>query len=191
MTDRYPLGEPVPLTFEVLDTNGDLADAGAVTLTVTLPNGTTANPSVTHSDTGVYLCDYIPATAGRHAARFVATGTNSGAAEDVFDVIAAGLAYVPVSDVRDYLGSTSATDAEILDALTAEQYAQAARCRVDPFTPDLLQALKRRVARNLAARAVPVATFTSFEGGATSARVPHLDAEIARLEGPYRKRRVG
>jgi len=94
--------------------------------------------------------------------------------------------------VTAYLGETSAADEDIQDALDAETAAQAARCRIPQVYPaDLAQALKRRVARNLAARSVPVATFTSFEGGGTSARVPTVDAEIARLEAPYRRRTVG
>lgn len=96
-------------------------------------------------------------------------------------------------EVKSYLGSDhSWTDAEINDALTAETAAQARRCKVpDPYPSDLGQALKRRCARNLAARNVPVVQFTSFEGGGSTARVPKLDAEIARFEGPFAKRKVG
>ena len=192
MTDRYPLGGTVPLGFEVLDAAGDLADAATVTLTITLPDGTTATPTVTHDSTGIYSIDYVPAAAGRYTARFVATGDNAGAVEDVFDVTASNLAYVTVTDVSDYLGDTSASNAEMADALAAEQAAQAARCRIDPYTYDLRQALLRRVARNLAARGVVLAQFNSFEGGGTqSVRVPMLDAEIVRFEAPHRKRKVG
>lgn len=187
MTDIYPLGALIPLTFEVLDSNGDLAAPGAATLTVTLPDGATATPTLDNPSTGVYTCDYAPAQAGRHVARFVATGANAGAAEDVFDVQAVTLARVTVVDVRDYLGETSATDPVIAQALLAEQFAQARRCRIDPYTPDLREALLRRVARNLAARAVPVTSFTSFDGGGTATRVPSTDPEIVRLEAPYRR----
>ena len=128
---------------------------------------------------------------GRHVARFTATGLYGGAAEDVFDITASNLGYVTVTDVRDYLGDISEQDSEINGALQAEQAAQAARCRLDPYTADLREALMRRVARNLAARRVPIATFTSFEGGGTSSRVPQSDPEIVRLEAPYRKLRVG
>lgn len=94
--------------------------------------------------------------------------------------------------LQDYLGDTSCTDDEILDARAAELAAQARRCRVPADMPaDLAQALKRRVARNLAARGVPVASFTSFEGGSTVVQVPRYDAEVARLEAPWRKRVTG
>ena len=92
-----------------------------------------------------------------------------------------------VSEVMAYLGNdNSYTSAEVGDALEAEARAQARRCNLpSDYPPDLAEALKRRVARNLAARSVPVATFTSFEGGGTSSRVPSVDAEVRRLEEPY------
>ena len=96
-----------------------------------------------------------------------------------------------LDELRDYLGATSATDPELTTALHAERAAQAQRCRIDPYTHELREAVMRRVARNLAARSVPVATWTSFEGGATGTRVPNTDAEIRRLEAPYRKLVIG
>lgn len=99
------------------------------------------------------------------------------------------MATVDLAACKEYLGTDiSWTDPEISGALLAETAAQAARCKLPTvMTDDLAEALKRRVARNLAARAVPVASFTSFDGGATSTRVPTNDPEIARLEAPYRK----
>ena len=95
-----------------------------------------------------------------------------------------------LADLRGYL-TTSADDATLLDALAAETAAQAARRRVTPFTADLRQALMRRVARNLAARSITVATFSAFEGGSTVVRVPAMDVEIQRFEAPYPKLPVG
>lgn len=80
------LGDLVPLTVEVRDTAGALANAGAVTLTVTLPDGTTATPSVSSPSTGRYQADYAPPTAGRYVARWVATGLNASAHVETFDV---------------------------------------------------------------------------------------------------------
>lgn len=59
------------------------------------------------------------------------------------------------------------------------------------YPADLREALLRRVARNLAARAVPVASFTAFDGGATSTRVPGRDPEVRRLEAPHLRLSVG
>jgi hypothetical protein len=141
----------------------------------------------------VFEVDFVPAVVGPHVAVFAATGGHAGVAEDVFVVTAtsAELATFTVGQLRVYLGDVSDTDSTLLEALAAERVAQADRCRVDRYTEALREALMRRVARNLAARRVPVATFTSFEGGGTSTRVPSTDAEIARLEGPYRRWPVG
>lgn len=53
---------------------------------------------------------------------------------------------------------------------------------------DLAEALKRRVARNLAMRSLPLGV-QSDELGAT--RVGSVDPEVRRLEGPYRRLAVG
>lgn len=97
-------------------------------------------------------------------------------------------------EVTDYLGDTSATEEEITDAYAAEKAAQAARCRVpadaDAWPADLGQALKRRVARNLALRGLPIAVLQSdAEGGPTV--LPGSDPEVRRLEAPHRRLTVG
>lgn len=84
-------------------------------------------------------------------------------------------------------------DTAITGALAAEKAAQSRVCRVptDPdaeWPADLTEALCRRVAANLAARAVPSgvqSTLTEF--GPTTARIGGIDREVRRLEGPFRK----
>lgn len=197
MTDAYVLGDTVRLEFVTQDGDGDPFTATTATLTVTQDGGSPSSVTVTESATvGVYEALYLTTAAGAFTATFTYTGDGTpakpgGVLTDRFLVIAADPANLTVAMLRDYLVDTSAEDAEISDALLAERFAQAQRCRVEPYTPDLLQALKRRVARNLAARRVPVATFTAFDGGQTSQRVPAHDVEIRRLESPYRKRPVG
>jgi hypothetical protein len=88
------LGDVFPLTVEIRDAAGVLAAAGAITLTVTLPDGTTVTPSVTNPSTGRYQCDYPTTQVGRHTARWVATGLNSSAYVDVFDVRPADPGYI-------------------------------------------------------------------------------------------------
>jgi hypothetical protein len=86
------------------------------------------------------------------------------------------------------------------DALEAECVSQAARCRIptvtDPVTlvvtldypADLVEALYRRVAHNLALRGLPLGVSPTITDGAVAAtRVGGLDAEVGRLEAPYRK----
>jgi hypothetical protein len=189
--DFYVLDDVVPLAWLVTDRDGEPAAPTTVTLTVTLDGGAPEAVVTTSPTLGEILAAYRPTVPGAYTTRLVLDGDHAGASEDRFIVTALDPWALDLTALRAYLLDTSATDAEILDALGAERAAQVARCRVEPYTPDLLQALKRRVARNLAARRVPVATFTAFDGGQTSQRVPQHDAEIRRLEAPHRKRPVG
>jgi hypothetical protein len=189
--DLFVVGQVVPLTFEVTDKYGYPANATTAVVTVTLLGGSSSTPTVANPQTGQYTVDYIPATAGRYVATFVTTGTNAGMVVDAFDVQATNLGLVALADATAYLGDTSYSNADIQSALDAERAAQAKVCRIDNYGLDLKEALLRRVARNLAARSVPIATFNSFEGGGSSSRVPMKDPEIARLEAPYRRLVVG
>lgn len=100
--------------------------------------------------------------------------------------------------VTGYLaaGGSVWTEQEISAALAAEQAAQAARCRVpaedDDWPADLLEALCRRVAHNLALRGLPLGVqATISEAAVAQTRVAGTDAEVARLEAPHRRLVVG
>lgn len=192
MTDQFTLGETVPLRFLVVDDDGQPANATAASLAIfrdgVLLTGTPTLPAPT--EVGTYAVDYLPGATGRYQAVATFTGANADVAIDVFDVVAQALAVVVLADAQAYLGSTSWSGTEIQRALDAERAAQAKVCRVDQYGPDLREALLRRVARNLAARAVPLAQSSSFDGG-QAVTVPYNDPEIRRLEGPYRKRVIG
>lgn len=82
----FDLGDQVPLTIETRDALGSLANAGAVTLTIGLPDGTSVTPAITNPSTGRYQVDYATTLPGRHTVRWVATGLNAGAYADAFDV---------------------------------------------------------------------------------------------------------
>jgi hypothetical protein len=88
------LGDIVPLTVEIRDASGVLANAGAITLTVGLPDGTTTTPTVSNPSVGRYQCDFPTTQVGRHYARWVATGLNSSAYVDEFDVRPADPGYI-------------------------------------------------------------------------------------------------
>ena len=193
--DEVPIlslvGQAVALRFEIADEAGSAVSAATVALTVAIDGGPPATVATSNPAPGDYRADYVPATAGAYVARLVASGTHAGVAELRWHVTGSDPSTLTAAVLRDYLGASSATDGQILGALAAERVAQARRCRIVPYTPDLLEALMRRVARNLAARSVPVASFTSFEGVSSSTRVPATDAEIKRLEAPARRRTVG
>jgi hypothetical protein len=114
----FDLADIVPLTVNIRDSAGALADAGAVTLTIGEPDGTTVTPAVTHSGTGVYQVDYAPTMPGRHTVTWVATGVNSCGFSDVFDVRAAAPPYlVSLADVKEQLNKIATIDDEELRRL--------------------------------------------------------------------------
>lgn len=106
--------------------------------------------------------------------------------------------------VKAYLRITdNSRDAEIADALTAEIAAQkdvvrAAAFGTDPVPPadpvpypdTLAQALKRRVARNLALRGIPLAVLQGSADAGPLA-LPGSDPEVRRLEGRHRRLPAG
>ncbi len=101
------------------------------------------------------------------------------------------------TDAAAYLGTDQGWDtAAIASAFAAEKAAQAAACRVpadDAAWPaDLVEALFRRVAHNLALRALPLGLQASVsEAAVQNTRVGGSDAEVRRLEAPHRRLVVG
>lgn len=187
------VGDEWLIGVQVVDDDGTPITA-TVAVAVTTPNGGTVTPTAVEDATGEYLARTTLALAGR----YVATVTVSGAAVGVVPFTAYAGTTTPASgmpttaEVLDYLGDTSHDTDTLTAALAAEAAAQRARCNVPAVYPaDLREALLRRVARNLAARSVPVASFSAFDGGVTSTRVPGHDPEVRRLEAPYRRMVVG
>jgi|SRR5215510_4261609 len=92
-----------------------------------------------------------------------------------------------VTEVRAWLKvSTSSVSDEVLtDILNAESANQAKACRLDVTATDrdddLIAALFRRCARQVAARGVPLGIVADAEYGPL--RLSTIDAEIERLEG--------
>ncbi|WP_030173251.1 hypothetical protein [Streptomyces sp. NRRL S-813] len=83
----FDLGDVVRLSTSVRNANDAPADAGSMSLTITLPDGSDVTvPSVTPETTGVYTYDYPTTQAGRHSVRWLATGDNAMADTDVFNV---------------------------------------------------------------------------------------------------------
>jgi hypothetical protein len=99
-----------------------------------------------------------------------------------------------VGDIKVYLGQSSFTDDQLESARAAELKAQSRVVRqpaVDAdWDEDLAEALKRRVARNLAMRGIPLAMFSGDPDGG-SLIPPGRDPEVRRLEGPLRKLKSG
>jgi hypothetical protein len=119
----FNLGDVVPLSITVRDADGAPANAGAVTVTVTLPDGTSATPDVTNPETGTYNADYPTTQAGVHQVRWVATGENASAFEDAFSVgSATGLNFISLRETKTHLRkdlTKTADDAELAEFITA------------------------------------------------------------------------
>jgi hypothetical protein len=112
----HDLGDLVPLTVTVKDSVGAPTNASTITLTITLPDGTTTTPSVTNppASTGIYTFDDPTVQAGRHVYRWTSTGPQA-AHVDVFDVRSAAPPYiVSLADAKAQLKiTTSAHDEEL------------------------------------------------------------------------------
>lgn len=108
----FDLGAVVPLGTQVKDADGALANAGSMALTITLPDTTTVSvSSVSPTSTGIYTYDYATVQAGRHTARWVATGLNAGAYTDSFDVReATPPGILSLADAKAHLNKTDTTD---------------------------------------------------------------------------------
>ena len=117
----FDLGDVANLTVTVRNSSGTAANAGAVTCTITQPDGTTTAASVANTTTGVYSAGFTPSQAGRHLVRWVATGANAASYTDVFDVLAADPRFIiSLSDAKDSLNITNtAHDEEIREYLAA------------------------------------------------------------------------
>jgi hypothetical protein len=116
---RYPLGQPCRISTTVKDVNGNLVNAGALTLLVKiavadgtqLTTGTYASP--VNDSTGTYHQD-IPVTdlasTGHYQFTWTATGTGAGVSFGDFDVFDPfEVAVLPLQDAKDALNIPAAT----------------------------------------------------------------------------------
>ena len=83
----FDLGAIYPAALDVLNASGVLVDPASATLTITLPDGTTLNPSVPLPSTvpGQLRVSYQTTMPGRHLVRWVTQNPNT-AFTDAFDV---------------------------------------------------------------------------------------------------------
>lgn len=119
--DIYDLGDVATFPLRVYDTTGTLTDA-TVGLSVTLPDGTTQNPSVTHVSTGTYTATATLSQNGAWFWKYTISGTVVGVESgQIFVADPKPLLYCSLDDVKHRLRiptSDTADDAEILDKIT-------------------------------------------------------------------------
>jgi len=187
----YDLGDVVALTVEIRDSNGDLANAGGVTCTITLPDATTTSGSVVPVTTGTYLSSYTPSQAGRHVAAWIATGSNAAAVIDVFDVrVAADAPLVSLTDAKAHLNITATTNDEEL-----RRFLDVATDAAERFTGRTLrggsvtETLDGNGTPTLLLSTLPVRSITSVSiGGSAVAATGYTVSDagvLTRLGGSY------
>lgn len=175
MTGIVDLGETFSSDmFEVRDSAGALANAGTVTATITLPDGTTTSPAVANPAIGKYTFDYLTVQAGLHRYLVHATGGVLGSLvrrwSDSFDVTDA----VPLISVREALAHLRATGV-ITGSADLEQLRVLCLVATSSVERDLNRVLVRRtltkqwtVGPQPVSLRMPVASITSvtIDGGA-------------------------
>lgn len=183
------------LVYEVLvtDIDDDATSAATPVITVTPPTGALVHPSATNTGTGLYQFTYLLAAAGRHIVAAAAADPYGMATTAVYAESVVTSAGMPnLAEVQGYLRQYSWDDVQIQDALDTEAAAQRAKLRPSAlYTADVRGALKRRVARHLAMRGIPLAVLTGDGEGNGPQILPGRDPEVRRLEAPYRKIKFG
>ena len=104
-------GDTYVLAATFTDATGTAVDPASVTLSLTLPDGTSASLVPVRQSVGQYSYSYPTSQAGRHVAVWLATGPSS-AYSDVFDVSLAGGAIVSLVDAKQHMRVTSTGDDE-------------------------------------------------------------------------------
>lgn len=176
----FDLGANVRLHAECRDPAGVLVAAATAVATVTLPDGTTAVPTPTTTDPGIYVADYATAVAGRHSVRWVFTGP-AHAYTDMFDVReAAPPVLMSLATARKHLKKNDTSDDdEIRDWVEActravEQFVGPVIVRTVVETADV------RAASSVALQQIPAVALTSVTAvrtGGTSYDVGDLDLD--------------
>jgi hypothetical protein len=196
----FDLGATVPLGTTVRDGSGALANAGLMTLVLTLPDSSTVTIApVAPTSTGTYAYDYPTVQAGRHTVRWVATGVNAGAYTDSFDVReAAPPAILSLADAKAHLNIASTSHDDELRGWI-ESVTSAVEFFTGPVT--VRTVVEDHTASGvsvLALRQPPVLSLTSVSpvlSGGTSYAVDGLDVSStgivrslsgARFHGPLR-----
>jgi len=181
------VGDVWDILVDVRDADGCLVDAAPV-VTVTLPDASTATPTVETITTGVYRVTYTVAVSGRYVASAVSAGYGLAYFAAYVSAVTTGTGVPTVAEYKDYVKNDfgSWTDAEIQSTIDVEASAQRAVCRVGAIiAPDLRSAILRRVRVNLSRRTLPVLITVDSDGN--NSFIPSRDPEVRRLEGPYRK----
>ena len=106
------VGQAYRSSIVVSDSAGTATDASSVTLTVTLPDQTTATPSVTHDSTGHYHVDYTLAQEGLYKFAWVTVSPYTAKTDYVPATLFRSV--VGLDDVKTFVNFNSTSDEGLL-----------------------------------------------------------------------------
>lgn len=100
----YEVGDSIPLTWRVINTQQTLVDA-TVSLIVTPPGGDPTGVDVEHVSVGSYASLYTPTVAGRHTLRWWATDTYESSYSDILNVVpqSAPVALISLAEAKEHM----------------------------------------------------------------------------------------
>jgi hypothetical protein len=187
----YDVGDVITLPLSVTDGAGNPADGGTVTVTVGLPDGTTATPVVAPGDTGQYSATFTAVLEGLHTVRWTVTAGDAIVPQDVFNVREITDQIIGLAEARKQLRFTGADFDDDLRLFIA-----AAGKAVEDHTGVAL--VRRTITEKLDATCgklwltkTPVLSITSLEAvnGSATWDTAHLDVRddlglVRALTGP-------
>ena len=153
----YTLGEVANLQLTTYNSSGVPTDAGAVTLSITQPDGTAASiGSIAHTaSTGIYTYAFTPTMLGRHKVTWQATGANATVDIHSLDVYGATIATPAELRARfaggDLSSTTTYPDSLLREALrgATQQWADLAQVPPAPWAELITWVGEGTMARNL------------------------------------------
>jgi hypothetical protein len=163
-----------PIAFDVLDATGVLTHAATATLTITLPDGTTASPAITDTAVpGQYRLAYQTTMAGRHTAHATTTGPGT-VYDDEWDVgETPWMAIVSLTDARAQLNmdpDDTSSDGLLRDYVAGvtgaiEQYLHEKIVRQS--VTDEIETCRARSFRLWSSPVISLTSVTSWDGSVT------------------------
>jgi hypothetical protein len=173
------LGDVYRIRVPVRTPDGALTSPGAATMTITLPDGTTATPSVSlpPAETGIVIVDYPTVQAGRHQVVLTTTSPQT-AYRDVFDVRQADLQnIVSLADAKHHLNiSNDGSDDELRGFIEATTGIAAYYCGT--LFPATYVETYEACGKALALRHWPVLSVSAITAVGTASVVDPDDVDV-------------
>lgn len=110
------LGDALPLSISITNSDGQLSNATEVTLVITQPDNTIVSSGpIVPTSIGVYDYDYQTTQVGRHTLRWLATGVNASAFVDAFYVMPTDVGeFISLLQFKAHIKKTDNADDEVI-----------------------------------------------------------------------------